>query len=86
MDRRTFLTSVGTGCIAGDVLAENLPYEQNVAEPKGAPKSFRAIDTHLDVFDTSLEGKNDVPKYISSPATVKTRSRRWIWDAWPKLF
>ncbi len=71
MDRRTFLTSVGTGCIAGGVLAENLPYEQNVAEPKEAPKSFRAIDTHLHVFDTSLEGKNDVPKYISTSATVE---------------
>ncbi len=61
MQRRDFLSTVGA-IAAADSLA--------AAEPN-PPKTYRIIDTHLHLFNTRLQGKNGVPKYIGVDATVE---------------
>jgi membrane dipeptidase len=76
MDRRRFLASV-SGSLIG--LAGG-PSRPSSAAQSPAPRdsrssaaepAYRVIDTHLHLFDTALQGRSGVPRYLSQDATVE---------------
>ena len=60
MNRRTFLAATTAAALA--------PWH---ARAQDKPK-FRVVDTHLHLFDTTLQGKNGVPNYTPQDATLET--------------
>lgn len=73
MDRRDFLASV-SGTLVGLSTRESTAADSlssRDSQTRSVAPAYRVIDTHLHLFNTSLQGRDGVPRYLSQDATVE---------------
>ena len=68
LDRRQFLGSLGASLMSAGAGVSPCAA---VTDDESTAKRYRVIDTHFHLFNSTLQGKNGIPRWLTQDATCR---------------